>query len=197
MNNEYHRPFSLAMFQISLLVAIAYVLVASSSDFTAAGEADSSRAYASVCLSVRDETGSKEVAFTPEVEPGTGKSIIAHAVASAPCILVVVALNKRDGQLAYGWRPQFVELDEEWQEVRLPEKNKAWRWELKGEPFDFYVLIMPAGSSLAQEIRRLVTAMQVPTEEEGLLKLQTNRLRELISRAAGDSDPSKHQATTT
>ncbi|MBV8641389.1 MAG: hypothetical protein JO070_08360 [Verrucomicrobia bacterium] len=197
MNNEYHRPFSLAMFQIGLLVAIAYVLVASFPDFTAASEADSSRPYASVCLSVRDETGSKEVAFTPEVEPGTGKSIIAHAVASAPCILVVVALNKRDGQLAYGWRPQFVELDEEWQEVRLPEKNKAWPWELKGEPFDFYVLIMPAGSSVAQEIRRLVTAMQVPTEEEGLLKLQTNRLRELISRAAGDSDPSKHQATTT
>jgi hypothetical protein len=197
MNNEYHRPFSLVVFQISLLVLIAYFVLAASPDFTAASEADSSKPYASVCLSVRDETGRKEVALTPEVQPGTGKSIIAHAVASAPCILVVVALNQRDGQLAYDWRPQFVELDEEWQEVRLPQKNTAWRWELKGEPFDFYVLIMSAGSPVAQEIRRLVTAMQVPTEEEGLLKLQTNRLRELISRAAGDSDPSKHQATTT
>ena len=203
MNNGYHRPFRrrsqrcYTSHGLGALVAIVYFVFANFPDFTAASEADASKLYACVCLSVRDETGSKEVAFTPEVEPGTGKSIVAHAVASAPCILVVVALNQRDGQLAYGWRPQFVELDEEWQEVRLPQKNTAWRWELKGEPFDFYVLIMSAGSPAAQEIKRLVTAMQIPTEEESLLKLQTNRLRELISRAAGDSDPSKHQATTT
>jgi class 3 adenylate cyclase len=75
MNNEYHRPFSLAVFQISLLVLIAYFVLATSPDFTAASEADSSKPYASVCLSVRDETGRKEVALTPEVQPGTGKSI--------------------------------------------------------------------------------------------------------------------------
>ena len=39
--------------------------------------------------------------------------------------------------------------------------------------------------------------MQDPTEEQSVLKLQTNKLHELISRAAGDSDPSKHRATTT
>src|ERR1700737_1609776 len=113
MKSEHHRPSSCAMFRIGLLVAIAYFTPAGFPDFTAACGADSLRPYASVCLSVRDETGPKEVVFTPEVEPGRGKSIIAHAVASAPCILVVVALNQLDGQLAYGWRPQFAELDEE------------------------------------------------------------------------------------
>jgi len=106
-----------------------------------------------------------------------------------------VALNQGDGQLAYGWRPQFAELDEEWEEVRLPQKNPVWRWEARAEPFDLYVLFLSASSPLAPEIKRLVAAMQDPTDS--VLKLQTNKLHELISRAAGDSDPSKHQATTT
>ena len=183
------------MFPIGLLFALAYFAPAGFPDYTAASEADLSRPYGSVCLSVRDETVPKEVVFTPEVGPGTGKSIVAHAVASVPCILLIVALNRGDGQLAYGWRPQFAELDEEWEEVRLPQKNPVWRWEARAEPFDFYVLFLSASSPLAQEIKRLVAAMQDPTDS--VLKLQTNKLHELISRAAGDSDPSKHQATTT
>ena len=103
-------------------------------------------AFRSGCVDFCGVRKTVNLAFTPEVEPGTGKSIVAHVEASAPCILVVAALNQRDGQLAYGWRPQFVELDEEWQEVMLPQKSTVWRWEQKGEPFDFYVLIMPAGS---------------------------------------------------
>ena len=195
MKSEHHQRSSFAMFPIGLLFALAYFAPAGFSDHTAASEADLSRPYGSVCLSVRDETVSKEVVFTPEVGPGPGKSIVAHAVASVPCVLLIVALNQGDGQLAYGWRPQFAELDEEWEEVRLPQKNPVWRWEAQAEPFDFYVLFLSASSPLAQEIKRLVAAMQDPTDS--VLKLQTDKLHELISRAAGDSDPSKHRATTT
>ena len=197
MKSERRQWSSFAMFPIGLLFALVYFAPAGFPDYTAASEADLSRPYGSVCLSVRDETASKEVVFTPQVGPGPGKSIVAHAVASVPCILLIVALNQGDGQLAYGWRPQFAELDEEWEEVRLPEKNPVWRWEAQAEPFDFYVLFLSASSPLAQEIKRLVAAMQDPNEDQSVLKLQTNRLRELISRAAGDSDPSKHRATTT
>jgi hypothetical protein len=193
--NCYHASF--AMFRIGLLFAFGYFAPVALPDYTAASEANLSKPYATVCLSVRDETVAKEVAFAPEVQPGPGKSIIAHAVASAPCFLLVVAFNLGDGQLAYGWRPQFVELDEEWEEVRLPQKNPGWRWEAQAEPFDFYVLFLSASSPLAQEIKGLVAAMQDPTEQQSVLKLQTNKLHELISRAAGDSDPSKHRATTT
>jgi len=195
MKSERRQRSSFPIFLIGLLFALVYFAPAGFPDYTAASEADLSRPYGSVCLSVRDETVSKEVVFTPEVGPGPGKSIVAHAVASVPCILLIVALNRGDGQLAYGWRPQFAELDEEWEEVRLPQKNPVWRWEARAEPFDFYVLFLSASSPLAQEIKRLVAAMQDPTDS--VLKLQTNKLHELISRAAGDSDPSKHQATTT
>ena len=195
MRSAHRQRLSFAVFPIGLLCALAYFAPAGFPDHTAASEADLSRPYGSVCLSVRDETVPKEVVFTPEVGPGPGKSIVAHAVASVPCILLIVALNRGDGQLAYGWRPQFAELDEEWEEVRLPQKNPVWRWEARAEPFDFYVLFLSASSPLAQEIKRLVAAMQDPTDS--VLKLQTNKLHELISRAAGDSDPSKHQATTT
>src|SRR5271157_91926 len=195
MKSERRQWSSFAMFPVGLLFALAYFAPAGFPDYTAASEADLSRPYGSVCLSVRDETVPKEVVFTPEVGPGPGKSIVAHAFASVPCILLIVALNRGDGQLAYGWRPQFAELDEEWEEVRLPQKNPVWRWEARAEPFDFYVLFLSASSPLALEIKRLVAAMQDPTDS--VLKLQTNKLHELISRAAGDSDPSKHQATTT
>jgi hypothetical protein len=197
MKSEHCYHSSFAMFRVGLLTAFAYFTSVGFPDCTAASEEDSSRPYASVCLSVRDETVPKEVVFTPEVRPGPGKSIITHAVASAPCILLVVALNLGDGQLAYGWRPQIAELDEEWDEVRLPQKSSVWRWEAQAEPFDFYVLFLSTSSRLAQEIKGLVAAMQDPTEEQSVLKLQTNKLHELISRAAGDSDPSKHRATAT
>jgi hypothetical protein len=185
------------MFRVGLLFAVACFAPGRFPDYSSASEADLSGPYASVCLSVRDEAVPKEVVFTPEVGPGPGKSIVAHAVASAPCILLIAALSREDGRLAYGWRPQFAELDEEWQEVRLPKKNPVWRWEAQAEPFDFYVLFLSASAPLAQEIKRLVAAMQDPTEEQNVLKLQTNKLHELISRAAGDSDPSRHRATTT
>lgn len=197
MKSKRRQRAPLAMFSVGLLFALAYFAPVGFPDFTAASEADPSRPYGSVCLSVQDETVPKEVAFTPEVGPGPGKSIVAHAVASVPCILLIVALNQGDGQLAYGWRPQIAELDEEWEEVRLPQKNPVWRWEAQAEPFDFYVLFLSASSPLAQEVKRLVAAMQDPTEEQSVLRLQTNKLHELISRAAGDSDPSKHRATTT
>ena len=197
MRSERRQRSSLAMSPIGLLFALAFFASGGFPDYSVASEADLSKPYASVCLSVRGEAVPKEEVFTPEVGPGPGKSIVAHAVASAPCLLLVVALNQGDGQLAYGWRPQFAELDEPWEEVRLPRKNPVWRWEARTEPFDFYVLFLSTGSPFAQEIKRLVAAMQDPTQEQSVLKLQTNKLHELISRAAGDSDPSKHRATTT
>jgi hypothetical protein len=183
--------------RFGLLVALVCLDAAGFSRLTAASEVEAPKPYGNVCLSVRDETVPKEVVFSPEVKPGPGKSILVHAVASAPCDLLVVAFNERDGQLAYGWRPQFAELDEEWEEIKLPQKGFLWHWETTAEPFEFYVLFLSTGSPVAPEIKRLVAAMQAPTEEQSILKLQTNRLHELISRAAGDTDPSKHQAAST
>jgi hypothetical protein len=182
---------------VELLFAFAYFSSVGFGDLMAAAETDSAKPYAKVCISVLDENAGSEVAFTPELKPGPGKTIVAHAVANTTCDLLVAAFNEGDGQLAHDWRPQFKELDEDWQEVTIPEKKGAWRWEVKVAPFDFYVLFLSAGSAFAEQTKDLVAAMQDPKEEKSILKLQTNKLHELISRAAGDSDPAKHRATAT
>jgi hypothetical protein len=193
MKRDPYRPCSFAAAGVELLLFFIYFSSIGLSDLMAA--TDSSKPYASVCISVLTENEGSEVALTPSLEPGTGKSIVAHAVANVPCVLLVVAFNQGDGQLAHEWRPQLDESEEEWEEVVLPEKKTAWRWEVKGQPFDLYVLFLSNSSDSAQQFKDLVAAMQDPKEASSLLKLQTNKLHELISRAAGDADPSKHRAT--
>jgi hypothetical protein len=197
MKRNPYRPSAFALVGVELFLAVLSLVSVGADKLMAATEADSSRSYASVCISVLSEKDGSEVVLTPALEPGPGKSVVAHAVANAPCLLLVAAFNQGDGQLAHDWRPQLNELEEEWEEVTFPEKKAAWRWEVKGQPFDFYVLFLAEGSELAQQSKDLVAAMQDPKEERSLLKLQTNKLRELISRATGDADPSKHRATAT
>lgn len=192
--NTYRRC---AVAGVEMFFVMVYFCSLGFGELKAASETDSSKPYARVCISVLDQNAASEVPFTPDQKPGPGKSIVAHAVANATCALLVVAFKEGDGQLPQDWRPQFKELDEEWEEVTIPEKKGAWRWEMKVEPFDFYVLFLSAGSAFAQQTKDLVAAMQDLKEEKGVLKLQTNKLHELISRAAGDSDPSKHRATAT
>jgi len=84
---------------------------------------------ARICISIFDDRTRVESAFGPEQEPGAGKSVIVHAVASAPCVLLVAALKQGDGQLAYGWRPQYRRLSDAWEEVTLPENAGVWQWE--------------------------------------------------------------------
>jgi hypothetical protein len=174
-----------------LFVAI-FIFSSGSVEKASAEQNESTKSYVRVCITVLD--GQNEVAFSDKQGPSAGKSVIAHAVASAPCSLLVAALNQGNGQLAYAWRPQFRNLSEAWQEVSLPENSGLWRWEIRTEPFDFYVLVLSNGSAVVPEIQRLVDAMQDPGERTAILKLQTNKLHDLITQAAGDSDPSKHQA---
>jgi hypothetical protein len=194
--NPYRVP-SLETLVVGLLFASVHFSSIRFRDLATAAETDSSRPYASVCISVLDGKDVREVPLTPELEPGPGDSIIAHAVANVPCVLLLVAFNRGDGQLAYDWRPRFKELEEAWEEITLPENRAEWRWEVKIQQFDLYVLFSSRDSAVAQEIKELVAAMQNLKEESAVLKLQTNKLHELISRAAGDSDPLKHRATTT
>jgi hypothetical protein len=188
---------ALAIAGVGLLFAIHFFNLGAFPLLKTAIDEDSPKSYAKVCISVLDEKQASETVFTPGLQPGPGKSIVAYAVANAPCILLAVAFNQSDGQLAYDWRPQYKELGEEWEEVTVPEKKAAWRWEMKTEPFDFYILFLPAGSAIGREIKDLVAAIQDTGKEKSILKLQTNKLHELISRAAGDSDLSKHRATAT
>jgi hypothetical protein len=169
-------PFS--MIRIGLLPALACFASVAGICVTAASEFDGSKPYGEVCLSVRDEA----------------KFVIAHATASGPCVLLVVAFNQDDRRLAYGWHPEFAEMGAESPEVTLPEKSLKWNWKTNSKPFDIYVLFLSPSSPVANQIKSLVAAMQCPNEKESLVRLQTSKLHELLSDAvAKEADSSKRQ----
>src|SRR5258707_2931794 len=101
MKRKQYLRSALAVAGLELLFAIAYFSSVSFGDLMAAAETDSSKPYAKVCISVLDENAGSEVAFAPELKPGPGKSIVAHAVANTTCDLLVAAFNEGDGQLAH------------------------------------------------------------------------------------------------
>jgi hypothetical protein len=154
-----------------------------------------SQPYAKVCLSVVTDAPSakKEEVFKAESLPGPGKALVVHAVTSKPCDLLVAAFNRENEELSYGWRPEFVELTEEWDEVQVPKSGGKWAWEAGSNAFDVYVLFLSAPSTKLREIKQLVTAMQ-NTNDAVVFAMQTDRLRALISGICGDTDPSKHVA---
>jgi hypothetical protein len=157
---------------------------------------DADKPHGRVCLSfVEPGTPEKEAALRSTSTPGPGKKINVYVDASDKCSVLVVALRK-DGRLANGWRPQFAEVQEEFEEVQLPKLPMAWEWIQAGEPFEFYVLFLPPGSKDVDDVKRLVTAMQSPKLEERLLTMQTNKLRELISRLTSEKERA-HQVVAT
>lgn len=148
------------------------------------GEADLGR----VCISV-EEPGSptREQVFRSSVEPGAGRKVHVYADASRKCDVLIVPFRK-DGKLANGWRPQLAEVPGEYEEVQMPIAPVEWKWATAAEPFDFYAVFLPAGSREGEELRKLVAAMQNPKHDERLLALQTNKLRELVSRIAAKKE---------
>jgi hypothetical protein len=161
----------------------------------AGSDDDERQPYGKVCLLVVTEeaSGKKEDVFKPESLPGLGKAIVVRAVASKPCDILVAAFRREKEALAYGWRPQFVELAEEWDEVQIPKSGSKWAWEAEKQAFDVYVVFLSTTTPKIREIKQLVTAMQNSNDDE-VLEMQASRLRALITGICGDTDPSKHAA---
>jgi hypothetical protein len=145
---------------------------------------DEGQPHGRFCIAVSDAAG-KEDAFRPTDAPAAGKKISAYLDASAKCTALVVALRK-DGKLAYGWKPQIVDLEED-AETQLPKSPATWEWNAAAGPFDFYVIFLAPGADAAGELKKLVTAIQ-GTDDDRLLTMQTNKLRELLGRVAAEKD---------
>ena len=146
--------------------------------------ADKSGPYARVCFAVANSISGEEEAFLATSTPGKGKKIVAHLDATAPCQAVIVAFNRGTGNLAYGWRPQFVEMTAR-KEVLLPRAPITWDWTREAGPIELHALIFAPGSKESTELRSLVAAMQKP-KTEAIARVQTNKLRELMGRATMD-----------
>lgn len=153
-----------------------------------AGEDAQSRGR--VCISVVEPgPPPKELPFRTTSVAGPGEKLNIYLDASTKCIALVVALSK-DGKLANGWRPQFSEVPEDFEEIQLPRPPIAWEWKAQAAPLEIYVLLMRPGSPDVEEARRLIFAMQSPKLEDRILEMQTNKLRELIGRIASEKQKS-------
>jgi hypothetical protein len=154
---------------------------------------DESKPYGRVCFSVMDSTTGEEEVLNAGAAPKNGKTLIAHIDASAKCEAVVAAFNRKNGQLANGWRPQCVELPQ-WEEMPLPKAPVTWPYVKNDEPLELYVLFFVPDSKEIGELKKLVQAMAEPKSAERLVRMQTNKLHELIGHAVSEKDRSKYLA---
>ena len=154
----------------------------------AAGQDAQSRGRVCIAL-VEHGPPAKETPLRTTSTAGPGEKIKVYLDASTKCLVIVVALGK-DGKLANGWRPQFSEVPEDFEDIQLPKEPFTWEWTTQSGPLDIYVLFMQPGSTDAEEGKRLVSAMQAAKVEDQLLELQTNKLRELIGRMTGEKEKS-------
>jgi hypothetical protein len=170
-----------------LLLAIAETVLSQSS-------VDEAKPYGRICLTTADDPGREEL-FQTDTPTGAGKRIVVHVDANSKCFALVAAFNRKDSRLANNWMPQFVELPQ-WEEVPLPKAPAKWLWEKNEGPIEFYVLFFAPDSNEAAEIKKLVDAMGNAGSDRSMLQLQSNKLREMISRSMVEKDRSKYLAKT-
>jgi hypothetical protein len=144
---------------------------------------DKSKPSGRACIGVVNSLNGDEEALRARATAGPHQKVVAHLDATAKCE-ALVAMFARSGQVVPGWRPQFVDVTAR-NEVLLPRAPVSWTWEKDTGPFEASVLFLAPGSKDGGEIRALVNAMQ-GTRDEAVLRLQGNKLRELIGRAKVD-----------
>jgi hypothetical protein len=149
---------------------------------------DQEKPHGRVCISlVEPGSPTTELPFRTNSKAVPGEMLNVYLDASRSCVALVIALSK-EGKLANGWRPQFSEVPDDYEEIELPRAPVIWQWTTEAAPLDIYVLFMQSGSTDAETAKRMIFAMQPPKLEEGLLAMQTNKLRELIGRIAAKNE---------
>ena len=159
--------------------------------FSRAQAVDEAKPYGRACVTVVDAVAKTEALLTAGTPLGSERFVTVHLDASAPCEALVAAFAKKDGRLAFGWRPAVVALAE-WEEQAVGEQR--WAWKSAAEPFEVFVLFFAPGSADAAQLKKLVAAMQEPKSEAKLIEMQTNKLHELIGHAMAEKDLSKFTA---
>jgi hypothetical protein len=153
------------------------------------GAVDKTKPTARACIGIVNIANGDEEAFRAASKPGHNQKLVAHLDATAKCDAIVAPFLK-SGELVPGWRPQVVELRPN-AEVVVPKTPVLWSWEKDTGPLEIYVLFFAPGSKEGSEMRALVKTMET-TGNDGVAKLQANKLRELIGRANFDRATAAH-----
>jgi hypothetical protein len=173
-----------------MMKTISYIFLAISAAVGSVNAGQDVKSHGRVCISlVEPGPPAKEIPLRTTTAAGPDAKVNVYLDASTKCSVLVVALNK-EGKLANGWRPQFSEVPDDFEEIELPRAPVTWQWTTQAAPLDIYVLFMPFGSTDAREAQRLISAMQSPKVDESLLTMQTSKLRELIGRIISENQKS-------
>jgi hypothetical protein len=149
----------------------------------AVAQSDKGKPTGRACLAIMNTANGDEEAFRPTSAAGRNQKLVVHLDATQKAEALVAPFSK-SSQLVAGWRPQFVDLTAG-AEVLLPKAPVSWSWEKDIGPIEIYVLFFASGSKEGGEIRGLVAAMQ-NSKDDGVAKLQGNKLRQLVGRAYVD-----------
>ena len=100
--------------------------------------------------------------------------------ANTPCVALIAAFTRSDRQLANGWKPLLIEL-EEWEAQRVPHKPQVWEWNEGGEPFDVQVFFLARETQGLGKLRALVKVINGAEGDATLARLQERQLRDLVA----------------
>ena len=144
----------------------------------AAGRAvDETKPYALACVTVVDAGEGKESELGGGLKPRAGLRLTVHLDANAEGEALIVALTRKTGQPAHGWRPVLVRL-KEWAEVTAPPAGEPWVWTEAAEPFDVFVVFLAKDDPAAEAVRKAAAALRAPAADAAAGQTQARLLRE-------------------
>jgi hypothetical protein len=137
------------------------------------------------------ETGGGCLPYSPAVEPGPARAILALATAPAGSTIVMAAF---DGDAPHrGLAPVVAEQGAEGGTIRFPGGDAAWPFEEPGGAVDLYIAVFdkddPGLAKVAEGAGRLAEALASGKEVEALLHSEAvkARLNELMRRVGVQS----------
>jgi hypothetical protein len=150
---------------------------------------DKSKPTGRACVGIVNIKNGDEETLRPASTAGPNQKIVVHLDATAACEAFVTPFLK-NGELVPGWLSQYVVLSPG-KETLLPMAPVSWTWEKQTGPLEIFVLFFAPGSKEGGEIRDLSRAMRT-AKGATLIKMQTSKLRELVSNANYDKEAGRH-----
>ena len=142
---------------------------------------DEAKPYALAAVTVIHPEKNEEALLGEAPPPQGGDLLAVHLDASVEGEVVVVALHKKTGQLAHGWRPVLAVL-KSWDELGLPPRGEKWVWPKTAEPFEVFVVFFAKGDPAAAAVRPLVAQLRDPATDAARLPGLARALREALQK---------------
>lgn len=147
----------------------------------AAHAADETKPYGLACVTVIDARANKESVLGGDIKASAGRQLTVHLDANSQGEALVVALTKKEGRLAHGWRPVLLPL-KEWNEATAPSEPEKWTFTDATEAFEVFVVFLAKGAPGTEGVRKLVSQLRAPGADAATLKSHSRLLRETVQK---------------